>query len=181
MAIICITMLSNPAAFFGAMLPIKPHIITMFALGESYAGHFILFANGGAAPPPTPPLFKGHGCLQKKTRVLVATIDACTKKQASRRRRVDHSCLHYGKATRVILFANGGAAPPPTLPRLKGHGCLQKKKQNKGQVVASIDACKKQASGRRRVDHSCFALGESYAGHLVCKWGGCAPPKPPRF
>ena len=79
--------------FFGAMLPIKPHIITMFALGESYAGHFVC-KWGGAASPPTPPLFKGHGCLQKKTRVVVATIDACTKKQASGRRRVDHTCLH---------------------------------------------------------------------------------------
>ena len=55
------------------------------------------------------------------------------------------------------------------------------KKKNKGQVVASIDACKKQASGRRRVDHSCFALGERYAGHFVCKWGGLRPPQPPRF
>ena len=56
-------------------------------------GSFCL-QGGWAAPPPTPPLFKGHGCLQKKTRVVVATIDACTKKQASGRCRVDRSCLH---------------------------------------------------------------------------------------
>ena len=179
MAISCSTMLSNPAAFFGAMLAIKPHIITMFALGESYAGHFVC-KWGGAAPPPTPPLFKGHGCLQKKTRVVVAAIDACTNKQASGRRGVDHSCLHKGKATRVICLQMGGGCPTP--PLFQGHGRLLKK-QNKGQVVASIDACKKQAqaSGRRRVGHSCFALGESYAGHFVCKWGGLRPLQPPRF
>ena len=48
-------MLSNPAAFFGAMLPIKPHIITMFALGESYAGHFV--CKWGGLRPLQPPRF----------------------------------------------------------------------------------------------------------------------------
>ena len=87
-----------------------------------------------------------------------------------------------GKATRVILFANGGGGlRPPQPPRF----------------LKAMDACKrKQESGRRQ--HRCshqktsirsspcgsfmFAVGESYAGHLVCKWGGgCAPPQPPRF
>ena len=45
----------QPCRFFGAMLPIKPHIITMFALGESYAGHFV--ANGGGLRPLQPPRF----------------------------------------------------------------------------------------------------------------------------
>ena len=179
MAIICITMLSNPAVFFGAMLPIKPHIITMFALGESYAGHFVC-KWGGCAPSNPPLLFKGHGCLQKKTRVVVAaTIDACTKKQASGRRRVDHSCLHQGKATRVILFANGGGCAPPKPPRF----------------LKAMDACKKTKQGSGRRQHRCLqktSIRSSPCGSFMfCTWGklrgsfclqmggGCAPPTPP--
>ena len=45
----------QPRRFFGAMLPIKPRIITMFALGE--ATRVILFANGGGCAPPNPPAF----------------------------------------------------------------------------------------------------------------------------
>ena len=179
MAIICITLLSNPAAFFGAMLPIKPHIITMFALGESYAGHFVC-KWGGAAPPPSPPLFKGHGCLQKKTRVVVATIDACTKKQASGRRRVDHSCLHYGKATRVILFANGGAAPPPTPSLFEGHGCLQKNKTRVRSSPASMLAKNKHQVVAVWIIHV-LHLGKATRVILFANGGGCAPPNPPAF
>ena len=73
----------------------------------------------------------------------------------------------------------GGLRPPPTPRFLKAMDAC---KENKSQVVATIDVCtRKQASGRFRVGHSCFALGESYAGHFVCKWGGCAPLQPALF
>ena len=177
MAIICITMLSNPAAFFGAMLPIKPHIITMFALGESYAGHFV--CKWGAAPPPTPRFLKAmDACKRKQESSSPASMLAPKIKHQVVAVWIIH-VLHLGKLRESFCLQMGGAAPPPTPPLFKGHGCLQKK-TNKGQVVASIDACTKQASGRLRVDHSCFALGESFAGHFVCKWGGLRPrPTPP--
>ena len=59
----------QPGCFFGAMLPIKPHIITMFALGESYAGHFV--CKWGAASPPTTsnhPAFQRPWMLAKENK-----------------------------------------------------------------------------------------------------------------
>ena len=159
------------------MLPIKPHIITMFALGESYAGHFVCNWGGlrplqprrfleamdackrkqesssppsmlapknkhqvvavwiihvrtrgklrgsfclqmrGAAPPPTPPLFQGHGCLQKKTRVRSSPASMLATNK--------HQVAAVGKATQVILFANGGGCAPPNPPLFKGSRCLK--------------------------------------------------------
>ena len=176
MVITCITMLSNPAAFFGAMLPIKPHIITMFALGESYAGHFVCKCVG-AAPPPTLPLFKDHGCLQKKT---------------SRRH---HRCLHQktNQITSIrsslcgsFMFALGesyaghfvckwGGCAPPNPPLFKGHGCLQKKKKNKGQDVTSIDACKKTSIRSSPCGSFMFRTCGKLHGSFCLQMGGAAP------
>ena len=55
---------------------------------------------GGAAPPPTPPLFKGHRCLQKKNQ----RQDLCLRKR---------------KAVRIILFATGGGCAPPSMAAKK--------------------------------------------------------------
>ena len=101
----------QPRRFFGAMLPITTHIITMFALGSF-----------------CPPLFKGHGCLQKK------------KKQGSGRRQ--HRCLQktsirssscgsfmfctLGKLRGSFCLQMGWGLRPPQTPRfLKGRRCLK--------------------------------------------------------
>ena len=165
MAIIRITMLSNPSAFFGAMLPIKPRVITMFAQGEGHTDDLVC---------------KWRGLRSLQPPRFLKAMDACKRKQESGRRQ--HRCLQKtsirSSPCGSFMFAIGesyaghfvcrwGGLCPPNPPLFKDHGCLPP--QKKSQVVATIDACKKQASGRLRVDHSCFALGEGYAGHFVCK------------
>ena len=150
-------MLSNPAAFFGAM--IKPHVITMFARGEGHTDNFV--CKWGGLRPLQPPRF-------------LKAMDACKRKQESGRRQ--HRCLHQKTSIRSspcgsFMFALGesyadhfvckwGGLRPLQPPRfLKAMDACNK---NKHHVVASIDPCNEnQASGRRRVNHSCFALGES--------------------
>ena len=100
----------------------------MFALGESYAGHFVC-KWGGLRPPPTPPLFKGHGCLQKnKTTVRSSPASMLAKNKHQVVAVWIIHVLHLGKATRVILFANGGGLrppqPPPLLKAVDARNCL---------------------------------------------------------
>ena len=168
------------------MLPIKPRVLTMFAQGEGHTDDLVCKL-GGAAPPPTP-LF-----LRPNPPRFLKAMDACKRKQESGRRQ--HRCLQQtsirSSPCGSFMFALresyaghfvckwGGGLRTPQPPLLK-----------------ALDACKrKQESGRRQ--HRClhqktsirsspcgsfmFALGESYAGHVVCKWGGCAPPNPPAF
>ena len=86
---------------------------------------------------------------------------------------------HHHVCAKVILFANGGGLPPPQPPRfLKAMDACKK---NKGQVVASIDACKKQASGLAvwiiHVLHF-----RKLRGSFCLQMGGAAPPPtPPLF
>ena len=161
-------MLSNPAAFFGAMLPIQQHNIAMFALGESYAGHFV--CKWAGLRPLQPLAFYRPWMLAKENKI----------------RRRHRQCLHLAVwiihvCTRESyaghFVCKWGGLRTPKLPRVLRAMAACKKKG----VVASIDACKRQASRRRRVDHSCFTLGESYAGHFVCNCGGRRPHNPPAF
>ena len=87
-----------------------------------------------------------------------------------------------------------------TRGKLRGSFCLQMGELRALQpprFLKAMDACKKTKQGSGRRQHRClhqktsirsspcgsfmFALGESYAGHFVCKWGGCTPPNPPFF
>ena len=179
MAIIYITMLSNPAAFFGAMLPIKPHIITMLALGESYAGHFVC-KWGGLRPLQPPPLFKGHGCLQKnKTRVRSspASMHAKNKHQVVAVW-IIHVCTR-GKLRGSFCLQMGGAAPPPNPPPLfKGHGCLQKNKTRVRSSPASMHAKNKHQVVAMWIIHV-LHLGKATRVILFANGGGCTSPNPP--
>ena len=122
MAIICIAMLSNPATFFGATFPIKPHVITV--LGKAI--RIIAFANAGGCAPSNPLLFKGHGCFQKKTRVRLSPPSMLAKnKHQVVAVWIIHVCTR-GKLRGSFCLQMGGAAPSPT-PR-----CLK-----------TMDACKK--------------------------------------
>ena len=121
-------MLSNPAAFFGAILPKKPRVFTMFAQREGHTDDLVC-KWGGAAPPPTPPLFKGHGCLQKKTRVRSSPPSMLAPKNKHQVVAVwfIHVCTR-GKLRGSFCLQMGGAAPPPDPPLFKNHGCLPEKK-----------------------------------------------------
>ena len=114
------------------------------------AVRIILFATGGGlhppnppafAPPPTPPLFKGHRGCKKRTSVR---IYVCAKERLCgsfclqlgrlrppnpprflkdhrwlQRKRTSvsiYSCAKGIKAVRIILFANGGGCAPPNPP-----------------------------------------------------------------
>ena len=91
---------------------------------------------------------------------------------------MDHSCLHAGKATRVILFANGGgAAPLPTPPFLKAMDACKRKQESGRRQHRCLQ---KQASGRRRVGHSCLQLGK-LRGSFCLQMGALRPSQPPRF
>ena len=116
----------------------------MLALKEGCADHFVC-KWGGAVPPPTPPLFKGHRWLQNKrtsVRIYVCAkgslkaIDGCKEKEQA------SGCmlaLKEGCASHFVCNWGGAAAPPPT-PRP-----FQR---------PSTPAKKDQASGRRH--HPCL-------------------------
>ena len=127
MAIIRITMLSNPCAFFGAMLPIKPRVITMFAQAEGHADDLVCKWRG--PPPPTPPLLKGHGCLQNKTRVRSSPASMLAKnKHQVVAMWIIYVC-NRGKLRGSFCLQMGGAAPPPTLRFLKTMDACPPKKR----------------------------------------------------
>ena len=135
---------------------------------------------GGAAPPPTPPprFLKAMDACKRKQESSSPPSTLAPQKQASGRRRVDHSCCTRGKSTRVILFANWGGLRPPQPPRF----------------LKAMDACKKKsrswpASMLAKNKHQVVAvwiihvlhLGKATWVILFANGGGCAPPNPPAF
>ena len=94
-------------------LPIKPRVITMLAQGEGHTNDLVC-KWGGAAPPPTPPLFKGHGCLQKKTRVRSSppSMFAPKNKHQVVAMWIIHFCSRGSYAGRLVCKWGGGLRPP---------------------------------------------------------------------
>ena len=151
----------------------------MFALGESYAGHFVC-KWGGLRPLQPPPLFKGHGCLQKKQESSSPpSMLAPKRKHQVVAVWIIHVCTR-GKLRGSFCLQMGAAEPPPTPPLFKGHGCLQKNKTRVRSSPASMFAKK---------EHQVFAvwiihvlhLGKATRVILFANGGGLRPPQPPRF
>ena len=142
---------------------------------------------------PCPFICKWGGLRHLQPFRFLKAMDACKRKQESssppsmlapknKHQVVAVWILHVctrGKLRGSFCLQMGGAAPPPALRFLK-----------------AMDACKKTKQGSGRRQHRClqkasirsspcasfmFALGESYAGRFVCKWGGLRTPQPPAF
>ena len=88
-------------------------------------GLFCLQMGGGCAPSNPPRFSKAMDACQKKKQGSGRRQHRCLQKTSIRSSPWIIHVLHLGKATRVILFANGGGCAPPTSALFKGRRCLK--------------------------------------------------------
>ena len=150
----------------------------MFCNRGKLRGSFCL-QKRGAAPPPTPPLFQGHGCLQKKPGSSPASMLAPKTKHQVVAMWIIHACTR-GKQRGSFCLQMGGGLRPPNPPRFLKAMDVCKKKQESGH---RHDRCLHQKTSIR--SSTCgsfmFCTRGKLRGSFCLQMGGAVPPPTPWF